>query len=94
VILDLGVLAGVLLLVPAIWRFLGAGWALYSLLSMLVPTASGTGSLARYALVVFPAAMVLARSGRNSNLDRAIQLVSPILLGLLAVLFSRWVFVD
>ncbi len=94
VILDLGVLAGVLLLVPAIWRFLGAGWALYSLLSMLVPTASGTGSLARYALVVFPAAMVLARSGCNSNLDRAIQLVSPIVLGLLAVLFSRWVFVD
>jgi Mannosyltransferase (PIG-V) len=94
VILDLGVLAGVLLLAPAIWRSLGAGWALYSLLSMLVPTASGTGSLARYALVVFPAAMVLALRGRNANLDRAIQLVSPIVLGLLAVLFSRWVFVD
>jgi hypothetical protein len=44
--------------------------------------------------VVFPAAMVLALRGRNANLDRAIQLVSPIVLGLLAVLFSRWVFVD
>ena len=94
VVLDLGVLIGVLLLIPSIWRRLGVGWALYSLLAMLVPVASGTGSLARYALVVFPALLVLARKGQDERLDRIILIVSPVLLGLLTVLFSRWVFVD
>jgi hypothetical protein len=94
VVLDLGVLAGVLILIPSIWRRLGAGWALYSLLAMLIPTASGTGSLARYALVIFPALLVLARKGNDERLDRIILIVSPVLLGLLTVMFSRWVFVD
>lgn len=94
VVLDLGVLAGVLILIPSIWHRLGAGWALYSLLAMLIPTASGTGSLARYALVIFPALLVLARKGNDERLDRLILIVSPVLLGLLTVLFSRWVFVD
>jgi len=93
VILDLSAYFGVLLIAVAIWRRLGAGYALYCILSIVIPSFSGTGSLSRYALVIFPAFMMLGYWGRWQWLDRTVIITFSVLLGILTTLFVNWVFV-
>ncbi len=90
---DVAALA--LVLVSSVWigLKLGSSYAVYSLIGVLVPLAGGTGSLAWYALVLFPVFMVLAHAGRKAMLDGIIRTVWPIGLGLMTALFVCWVFV-
>jgi len=93
VILDLTAYFAVLSISIAIWRRLGASYALYCIISILIPSASGTGSLSRYALVIFPVFMMLGYWGRIPWLDRSLTIVFSVMLGVLTTLFVNWVFV-
>ncbi|MFN8529665.1 MAG: hypothetical protein U0670_13735 [Anaerolineae bacterium] len=93
VFIDLSAFFGVLLISVAIWRRLGASYALYCLISILIPASSGTGSLSRYALVVFPMFMMLGVWGRYQWLDRLLLIGFSMLLGVLTSVFVNWIFV-
>ena len=77
----------------AAWRRLGASYGLYSLLVILIPLASGTMSLPRYLLILFPVPMMLANWGRNSTLDRLILIGGALLMGIFAATYANWGFV-
>ena len=66
---------------------------LLMLISIIIPASSGTGSLSRYALVIFPIFMILGRWGRHSMLDRLLFFSFCVLLGLLTTIFVNWIFV-
>lgn len=93
ILLDVGAFAVVLIIAAAIWRRLGASYAIYSLLSMLIPASSGTGSLSRYALMVFPMFMMLGLWGKRTWLDRSLLVLFSVLMGMLTSLFVNWIFV-
>lgn len=93
VLLDVTALFAVLFISIAIWRRLGASYALYGMISILIPASSGTGSISRYALVIFPMFMILGYWGKNQLLDRAIMIVFSVLLGILTAGFVNWVFI-
>jgi len=84
---------GFLVLTPFIWVRLGEGYAIYTLILLVAPTNTGTGSLMRYALAAFPAFMLLGWWGRNNRLDRALNFSFAVLLGVFVVIFVNWVFV-
>jgi hypothetical protein len=86
--LDLSALLFVLLLTPAVYRRLGAGYAVFTALSVLIPLMSGTGSLSRYALVAFPAFMVV-----SAGASRWVPWAFLVGLALLSALFAAWRFV-
>ncbi len=93
VLIDLGAYFTVLGVAIAIWRRLGGSYALYCLISVVIPSMSGTGSLSRYALVVFPVFMMLGYWGRRQWLDRALVVMFSVLLGILTTMFVNWIFV-
>jgi hypothetical protein len=93
VLLDVSAFFVVVVLSFVIWRRLGASYALYSLLSILIPASSGTGSIIRYTLVIFPIFMLLGRWGRYALLDRFLLVSFSVLLGVLTSLFVNWIFV-
>ena len=93
VILDLTAYFAVLGIAIAIWRRLGASYALYCIISIVIPSTSGTSSLSRYALVIFPMFMMLGYWGRWRYLDRILIVSFSVLLGILTTLFVNWVFV-
>lgn len=93
VILDLSAYFAVIGVAVAMWRRLGASYALYALISIVVPSMSGTGSLSRYALVIFPFFMMLGYWGRRPWLDRTLIVTFSVLLGILTSMFVNWVFV-
>jgi hypothetical protein len=76
-----------------IWRRLGAGYALYALLSVLLPMFSRTESMIRYILVVFPVFMMTGRWGRNIWMDRIWRIVCLPFLALFTALFVKGVFI-
>jgi Gpi18-like mannosyltransferase len=76
-----------------IWRRLGAGYALYALLSVLLPMFSRTESMIRYILIVFPVFMMASRWGRNVWVDRLWRIVCLPFLALFAALFVKGVFI-
>ena len=59
----------------------------------LPSSASGTGSIARYVVVLFPLFMLLGAWGRRPWLDRGITISFALMLGVLATAFVNWVFV-
>lgn len=68
-------------------------YLLYALLAFFIPTSTGTlTGLPRYALVLFPLFIVLAMP-RMERFGMNYRIVSPILLGVLLMLFSRGYFV-
>jgi hypothetical protein len=71
----------------------GLSYALFGLLSLLIPFSSGTGSLSRYVLMVFPAFMVLGEAAERPWLDNLIRFVFPLLLGLLLAMHVNGIFV-
>lgn len=93
VAIDLTAFFVVLAISGFVWRRLGASYALYGMISILVPASSGSGSLSRYALVVFPMFMMLAFWGRYTVVDRFITITFSVLLGILTTVFVNWVFV-
>jgi hypothetical protein len=76
-----------------VWRKLGAGYAIYTLLAILIPSTSASQSLIRYAIVCFPVFMIAGVYGRNIYLDRIWLVLSGMLLGILTIIFVNWVFV-
>ena len=76
-----------------IWRRLGASYALFSLLCILIPSSSGSGSISRYILVVFPFFMMLGWWGKNPVIDRAITIGFSVFLGILTTVFVNWIFI-
>lgn len=83
-----------LTLVPFIWKKLGEGYALYTLVLLLIPTASALGSIIRYVLVLYPAFICLGAIGKSRPaLNRILTAVLTILLGVFVTLFVNWIFV-
>jgi hypothetical protein len=76
-----------------IGRRLGAGYALYCLLSIILPVFSSTESMIRYILVLFPVFMIAGRWGRNIWVDRIWRIVSLPFLVLFTALFVKGVFI-
>jgi hypothetical protein len=77
----------------SIGRRMGAGYALYALLSVLLPMFSRTESMIRYILVVFPVFMMAARWGRTAWVDRIWRIVCLPFLALFTALFVKGVFI-
>lgn len=92
-ILNLGTLVAFSAAALLIWRKLGAGYAIYTLLAVLIPATSASQSLIRYAIVCFPVFMIAGQYGRNVYLDRIWLILSGMLLGILTIIFVNWVFV-
>lgn len=84
---------GVLGLCIPIARRLGAVYALYTAVSILIPMWSRTESMIRYILVLFPAFIVLAIWGRNIWFDRVYKIISLPFLGLFTALFVKGIFI-
>ncbi|MEM9777888.1 MAG: mannosyltransferase family protein [Chloroflexota bacterium] len=78
---------------PFVYKRFGEGMALFIVLSVLVPLASGTGSMTRYILVLFPLFMMLGIWGTRPSVDRFFQTFFPTFMGLLTAVFVNWVFV-
>jgi Gpi18-like mannosyltransferase len=76
-----------------IGRRLGAGYALYTFLSVLLPMFSRTESMIRYILVLFPVFMVAGRWGRQSWVDRMWRIICLPFLALFTALFVKGVFI-
>ncbi len=75
-------------LTPFIWRRLGESYALYTILSVLIPAATGTlYSFARYVVVIFPIFAMLGIWGRNSLVDRSLIIGFSLFLGILTSIF-------
>lgn len=90
---DLTAYFAVLAVSVVVWRRLGASYALFCIISIVIPSMSGTNSLSRYALVIFPFFMMLGYWGRRAWLDRALIIGFSILLGVLTTMFVNWIFV-
>lgn len=73
-------------------RRLGASYAIFAFLSILIPANSGSGSLVRYALVIFPVFMMLGWWGQRPWLDRLISTLFCVFLGICSAVFVNWVF--
>jgi len=93
VILDLSAYFAVLGISVVVWKRLGASYALYCVISIVIPSMSGTTSLSRYALVIFPVFMMLGYWGQRQWLDRALITGFSVMLGILTAMFVNWVFV-
>lgn len=93
VIFNLGAFFAVLFISIAIYRRLGAGYAIYSLLSVLIPSSSGSMSLTRYVLVIFPVFMMLGYWGKYAWLDRTLLMGFSVFLGIFTAIFVNWVFI-
>ncbi len=93
VILDLSAYFAVLGIAVAAWRKLGTSYALYCVISIVIPSMSGTASLSRYTLVIFPVFMMLGYWGRRQWMDRTLVISFSVMLGILTAMFVNWVFV-
>lgn len=93
VILDLSAFVFAMVASISVGLRLGSAYALYVLVSIAIPIASGTGSLIRYVVVLFPLFMMLGAWGRRPSFDTVLRAIFPLGLGLLTVLFVNWIFV-
>ena len=93
VILDVPVLLISLVMSVFVWRRLGAGYALYVLLGLIVPASSSTQSISRYVLVLFPLFMMLAQWGQNRRFHGVLVVVFSTLSTVFFALFVNWYFV-
>lgn len=82
-----------LCLLPFIWRKLGAAYALYTFLSILIPLGSSTTSIGRYTCVIFPLFILLGIWGKSPLVDRAISLIFCAFMVLFAAYHVNWGFV-
>jgi Gpi18-like mannosyltransferase len=76
-----------------IGRQLGAGYVVYTLLSVLLPMFSRTESMIRYILVLFPVFMVAGLWGRQVWVDRMWRIICLPFLALFTTLFVKGVFI-
>ena len=93
IVVDLAAFALVVGAGVVMWRRMGEGYALYSLISVLIPVSSGSQSMTRYALVVFPLFMLLGVWGKNDLLDRTLLVLFSVFLGIFTAIFVNWIFI-
>lgn len=92
-LLNVGTFLAVLAMLPAIWRRLGEGYAIYVLILILVPASSALQSMIRYVLPLFPVFIILGWWGRCPFVDRLLLATFSVLLGVLTAIFVNWIFV-
>lgn len=92
-IFDLGAFFAVLAMTFSVGHTLGASYAVYCLMSVLIPASSGSQSLIRYALVIFPVFMLLGVWGKRVWLDRALLIFFSVFLGIFTAIFVNWIFI-
>lgn len=80
-------------LVPVVWKRLGGGYAAYVLVQLVIAASTGTGSMIRYVLPLFPVFIVLGQWGRREWFDRALSTSFATLLGTFTAIFVNWYFV-
>jgi hypothetical protein len=97
---DLVFLGLLLVLLPLIWRRMGAAYGVYAVVALALPLGfpGGTGdfpliSMPRLALLVFPIFIVLALLGRDERAHTAIVVCSALGSGAAVVLWAtfQWV---
>lgn len=93
VLLDLTAFFAVIFIAIAIWKRLGESYALYSLISVIIPISSGSQSMTRYVLIIFPMFMMLAWWGRREWLDRILIVCFGVFLGIFTSIFVNWIFI-
>lgn len=91
--LDLVPALAVLASLVWMWRRLGESYAILSALSILIPLNSGSQSLSRYVLVVFPFFMLLGYLGKHKLIDRTLMILFSVFLGIFTGLFVNWIFI-
>jgi hypothetical protein len=92
--LDLAFIVAFLALGLAMLRNFRPSYALFVFLGAAVPATSGILlSMPRYVAILFPAFIALAVWGRREWLDRAIVVISLLLLALFTVMFANWYWV-
>ncbi|MCS7056273.1 MAG: hypothetical protein NZM18_08915 [Thermoflexales bacterium] len=82
-----------LAMTPFIWRRLGEGYAVYTLVLILVPLFSSVASVMRYVLPLFPTFILLGWWGRRPTLDQFLTAGFAVGLGVLTTVFANWYFV-
>ncbi len=82
----------VMALIIPIGRRFGAGYALYTAFSLLIPATSGVMSITRFTTVLFPVFMIAALLIRSERLDRLIRVVFLLFLAIFALAFVKNVF--
>jgi hypothetical protein len=92
-LLNIAALFAVLPTLPAIWRRLGPGNALYTAIALIAPAMTSPASLIRYMLVLFPIFMILGEWGRREAVDRALMISFAVFLGLFTAMFVNWIFI-
>lgn len=92
-LLNVSTVVAVVTISPFVWQRLGAGYAIYTLLMVLIPASSATQSIIRYVLTAFPVFMILGEWGRRPYFDRVTIALFAALLGVLTAVFVNWVFV-
>lgn len=93
VLIDLTAFFVVVTMAVWMWRRLGESYALYSLISVVIPMSSGSQSMTRYVLVVFPFFMLLGLWGRYAILDRILTISFSVFLGIFTAIFVNWIFI-
>jgi Gpi18-like mannosyltransferase len=93
VVVDLSAFALAVTAAITAFKPLGSSYTTYTLLGVLIPLSGGTGSLARYVVVLFPVFMMLARWSNRSSVHWAALIVFSMGLIALTTLFVNWVFV-
>ena len=93
VLLNLLITIGFGALVIAVARTMRPAYAVYAVLSFLIPLSTGSvGSMVRYVLMLVPCYMLLGRWGRSGTVDRIVLGAFLPLMGYMAILYSHWYF--
>jgi len=91
--INLGAFFAVVFSLIAIWRRLGEHYALFCVLGIFIPVWSGSMSMVRYVLVLFPFFMMLGWWGKNTMLDRTLNITFSVFLGIFTAIFVNWIFI-
>lgn len=85
------VFLSVCMIVP-VWRRLGASYAIFTALSIVIPVSTGVFAFTRYFSVIFPVFIILGIWGEKRWLDVTLRVVFLALLPIFTMLFVKWIF--
>lgn len=92
-LLNLLATLGFLPLVVAVALKMRPSYAVYTVLTFLIPMSTGSlGSMTRYILMLFPCFMLLGLWGRRMWVDRLVLVIALPLMAYFAIIFSHWYF--
>lgn len=92
-LLNLLATLGFLPLVIAAALKMRPSYAVYTVLTFLIPMSTGSlGSMTRYILMLFPCFMLLGQWGRRVWIDRFVLTIALPLMAYFTIIFSHWYF--